>query len=223
VPDGLFRAVRDRQFGHDICFLCGGNLGDGGTEEHVIPRWAQERFDLWNQRLTLLNGTVIPYRQLTVPCCFACNNQYLEPIENAVARATRNGAAAVRALGDQVLFVWLGKIFYGLLYRELFLTADRRDLSVGMIAQPDLLRHFELHHYFLQSCRVRMSFAEEFPASIFVFDVCEPPDRRHGWDFRDNLATMFISCRVGQVGLIAVLQDGGAQRLGGRLSSVGRH
>ncbi|MCH7840191.1 MAG: hypothetical protein IID38_08155 [Planctomycetes bacterium] len=39
----------------------------------------------------------------------------------------------------------------------------------------------------------------------------EPDDVRLGWDFRDELNTMCIACRLGTVGLVAVLQDGGAQ------------
>lgn len=213
LPGGLFQAVLTRRFGADICFLCGDSLANGGTEEHVIPRWAQERFNLWNQRLTILNGTSIPYRYLTVPCCFVCNNLHLQPIETAVSLAASKGAAAVRQLGDRTLFLWLGKIFYGLLYRELFLALDRTDPAGGMITDPTLLREFELHHYFLQSCRVPMTFEDDFPASIFIFDIKEIPDPKHGWDFRDHVPAMFISCRVGKVGMIAALQDGGAQRL----------
>jgi hypothetical protein len=82
-----------------------------------------------------------------------------------------------------------------------------------MITDPELLRQFEVHHLFLQSCRVPMKFEENFPASIFVFDTKEPQNRKFGWDFRDNLMTMFISCRVGKVGFVATLQDGGAQEL----------
>lgn len=210
---GLFSAIRGHTFGKNVCFLCGCDLAGGGTEEHIIPRWAQERFDLWNQKITLLNGTAIPYRLLTVPCCFPCNNLHLQPVEGAVADAVRSGAAAVRDLGDRTLFVWLGKIFYGLLYRELSLLLDRRDPVAGTITDPELMRQFELHHYFLQSCRVRMTFEDDFPASIFVYDTKEPTGREHGWDFRDNLTSMFVSCRVGRVGFVATLQDGGAQRL----------
>lgn len=51
------------------CFLCGTDLMlAGNTDEHVIPKWAQRRYDLWNQTVTLLNGTGLKYSQLTVPC-----------------------------------------------------------------------------------------------------------------------------------------------------------
>src|SRR6185437_5829167 len=74
----LFQAVAKRRFGLSTCFLCGRRLGiRNRSDEHVIPRWVQDRFGLWNERLNLLNGSSIPYRQLTVPCCRTCNNVHL--------------------------------------------------------------------------------------------------------------------------------------------------
>jgi hypothetical protein len=63
----LFSAIRGHTFAKDFRFLCGSDFASGGTEEHVIPRWVQERFDLWDQKLTLLDGTEIPYRLLFHP------------------------------------------------------------------------------------------------------------------------------------------------------------
>ena len=53
-------------FDHHHCFLCGKDSAD--SLEHVFPAWLQRRFQLWDQQLNLLNGTPIPYRNLTVPC-----------------------------------------------------------------------------------------------------------------------------------------------------------
>jgi hypothetical protein len=40
------------------CFLCDADLHTReATSEHVISVWAQRRFELWDQHLTLLNGT----------------------------------------------------------------------------------------------------------------------------------------------------------------------
>ena len=62
----------------DRCFLCGDQLTDAiRSPEHVFPAWLQHRVGLWNQEFTLLNETTIPYRQLTIPCCAECNNEYL--------------------------------------------------------------------------------------------------------------------------------------------------
>lgn len=212
VDNDFFDKVLNRKFGPKTCFLCGCRLTKKNrTEEHVIPRWLQKKYQLYDQRLNLLNGTTIPYRNLTIPCCFSCNNLRLEPLEKRISDAVALGAGAVRAVNHHDLFLWLGKIFYGLLYRELFLSLDRTGKLRGNITDRKLLRRFEMHHLFLQSVRTPMQFSAFSPASIMVVNTQEPSDIRLRWDFRDEIQTMCIACRMGPVGLIAVLQDGGAQ------------
>ncbi|MCE5240029.1 hypothetical protein LLH23_16330 [bacterium] len=118
----------------------------------------------------------------------------------------------MRDLDPRDLFVWLGKIFYGMLYRDLFLPLDVTGQKPGRIASRTLLQAFRTHHLFLQCVRVPMDFPGFFPASVLVVHTQEPQDIRFRWDFRDNYATMFIGCRLGSVGIVAALQDGGAQQ-----------
>ena len=112
--ENLKKDLFSRKYDSRTCFLCGKSFEEIKlTDEHVIPRWAQSRFELWDQKLTLLNRTEIPYRYLTVPCCEDCNSNKLQPVESAVASAVSIGADAVRNLGNKILFLWLGKIFGG--------------------------------------------------------------------------------------------------------------
>ena len=105
-PAILFTPDKQPPFGREFCFLCGVELApDRNTDEHVIPRWIQERYELWTQRLTLLNHTTIPYRQLTIPCCATCNNQHLGKIEMQVQAACDAGREAVLALPPLTLFL----------------------------------------------------------------------------------------------------------------------
>ena len=69
---------RKVRFGQHTCFLCSTPLrSKNRTDEHVFPKWLQNRFNLWNQRLDLINLTDIPYRNLTIPCCKTCNGVHL--------------------------------------------------------------------------------------------------------------------------------------------------
>src|SRR5271155_1476238 len=77
------RAVLESSIAKRRCFACGG-LTSSGTGEHVVPLWLQNKLLLFDERLTLMNGTLIPYRNLTVPCCVACNTGFLSKIENSV-------------------------------------------------------------------------------------------------------------------------------------------
>jgi hypothetical protein len=212
-PRSLFHAVENRRFGRSICFLCGKRLSvKTRTDEHIFPKWLQYRFSLWNRQLTLLNGTNIPYRRLTIPCCRECNTIHLSAIEDKVSTATLKGPKAVAALDALTLFLWLSKIFYGLLYKEFFLVSNRKSGRRTPIVGKRALKAFALHHLFLQAARVPFRFEPAIPASIFIFRVTPPRDMGLRWDFRDCFRLMTVACRVGNVGILAALQDGGAQR-----------
>jgi len=197
----------------ETCFLCGRSLLEGDyTEEHVIPKWAQNRYELWNQEFILLNRTSIPYRQLTVPCCNDCNRHRLKPIEDSVSQTVERGRDAVLSLGHKVLFLWLGKIFYGILYKELSLLLDRSDPNGQTIITPEIVDRYRTHRFFLQQARESIELVDFCPGSIFVFQMQGLPRKELEWDLTDNVNTMFIGCRVGRVALFASLGDGGAQQ-----------
>ena len=139
--ESLIKSLEEFSAAKYRCFLCGKELFSGGyTQEHIIPRWAQKRYQLWDQQLILLNQTSIPYRQLTVPCCDECNKYRLKPIEDSLSQTVEQGKDAVRLLGDKTIFIWLGKILYGLLYKELTLLLDRSDPSAGSIITPEIIQ-----------------------------------------------------------------------------------
>lgn len=92
------------------CFLCGSPVsGETKTREHVFPDWLLNRYNLHNRTITLLNGTHIPYRNLTIPCCDTCNKELLSRIENQVARATLDPKDFLQ-LDEKLVFQWLSKI-----------------------------------------------------------------------------------------------------------------
>lgn len=209
----LFDTIKERTLNDDKCFLCGMELSEKNrSDEHVIPRWAQSRYELWNQLFVLLNNTTIPYKNLKIPCCNKCNNSSLQPIETIMAEAVLEGPDAVSRLDPMVTFNWLGKIFYGLIHRELFLLFNRKVPEEGTIVTPELIERYSLHHTFLQNMHVPMEF-NSHPFSIFVYETKVPDNPKYQWDFSDNLFGMFVSVRMGRVGMVAALQDGGAHGL----------
>jgi hypothetical protein len=211
--DDLMARLRDFSGARNRCFLCGHSLAAANyTDEHVVPAWAQRRHDLWNQKLTLINKTTLSYRNLTVPCCAECNGTHLKPLEDSLAKSVDVGVHAVRALDRSLLFLWLGKIFYGILFKELQLLADRTDPTAGTILTPADIDHYEMHRFFLQQARDRVRLLSFNPGSVFVFPMQDLPSRRIEWDLVDNVQTMFIGVRVGKVGFLAALADGGAQQ-----------
>jgi hypothetical protein len=210
---GLFHAVRDHNFERDICFLCGDRAGR--TVEHVIPKWLQRSFELWDQRIRLLNGTLIPYRALVVPCCGVCNGQHLASLEREVSERVDAGATAVRGMNRVRLAQWLLKVFYGFVYREVFLPSDRSRAESGTILSATDMENFQLLHYILQSIRIPMRFtgySDDVPASIFVFELKEARER--GFDYKDDVVHQCMALRIGRVGVLVAF-DMGAQAVEG--------
>lgn len=215
---GLHEAVRNHDFSENTCFLCGGGIDETNrTDEHVIPKWLLKEFDLWDVTIHLINGTRIPYRKLVVPCCSACNNNHLSPIEDEVAKAFRKGPKGFETVDREVLMVWVIKIFYGLLYREIFLTFDRCNPGLGKIVSPEDMEQFVLLHYILQSARVPMQFncrESDVPCTIFTFNVKEPKNQLVKFDYKDDVVHRALYLRMGRIGLLAAF-DMGAQKFEG--------
>lgn len=207
--DEIFKIVDEHSFTSDKCFLCGCILNEENkTEEHVIPKWLQNKYNLWDQLLTVLNGTDLPYRYLTIPCCRECNNIHLKPFEDKICEAQNNGFDSFIKLDKEIIYLWLSKIFFGVMYKNLFLDVSRKEPTKGKIIPPKYLKHFNTHLLFLQGIRGRHKFIDFFPGSIFIFKTQLPNNIERQWDYMDNHYAMLISMRLGEIGVIAVLQDG---------------
>ncbi len=214
----LYNAIRDHDFSETTCFLCGSDVENNkSSREHVFPKWLLHHFGLWDKPMTLLNGTKLAYRQLVIPCCQSCNNECLSNIEQEVQERFVKGAAELMSMDRERLLVWVLKIFYGLLYRELFLSFDRREPGAGNIVSAEDMEQFQLLHLILQSCRVPMQFSmmeSDIPASLFIFDVQEPQNPDMRFDYKDDIVNRTMYLRLGQVGILAAF-DMGAQTFEG--------
>lgn len=210
----LYDAVRSHDFAETTCFLCGTNIEDTDeTKEHVFPKWLLRHFNLWSKQLTLINGTQIPYRSLVIPCCQSCNNQDLSNIENEVRKNFFSGPQAIKNMDREILMLWVLKVFYGLIYREIFLPLDRRDPIQGTIVTPDDMEQYQLLHYMLQASRTPIRFSQiesDVPASIFVFELKEPENPDLRFDYKDDILARTLYLRLGKVGILAAF-DMGAQ------------
>lgn len=192
------------------CFACGGTPSTG-QGEHVVPLWLQRRFGLLDQRLTLLNGTLLPYRQLTAPCCQACNNGFLRDIENRVIEILDRSGEFTDA--DRLILArWLCKMFLGILVKESSLAFDRRDPSKGSIVPPALLKEFHHAQLLLQSTRKQTVFRclhGAFPCTIYAYRILDVAEFGNFY-LTTHLGGQSIAVRVGNIGMIFV-NDGGLQ------------
>jgi hypothetical protein len=199
----------------EACFLCGSAVdGETRTREHVFPKWLLNRHGIWNARMTLLNGSLIPYSQLTVTCCKTCNGMHLSQLESEVASAFAGGPHHVRLLPEERLYLWLAKFYYGLVFRELNLAVDRRTNQGRTIVSDDILRGYAVHHLLLRRILGKVTWNTS-PGSIFIFDAMDSTDSAATFDYFDAFDGPFVSIRTGSTFVAAFLQDFGAvPRLG---------
>jgi hypothetical protein len=194
--DRFYNPFDAMSFTYDRCFLCGHQLGKKRTTEHVFPKWLQQTFNLINQEIHLLNKTTIPYRKLTIPCCHSCNTIYLSTVENVIKQYYEKGFSEFVKLDKLLIFQWITKIFYGLLFKELSLCMELSDPTQGFITEPEILQGFRTLHTFLQSVRMPFEFVEFHPWSIFMVETHTYGDGRD-FDYHDEFFTLTFSIRMG--------------------------
>jgi hypothetical protein len=204
------RAISDASIAARRCFACGG-APSSGSGEHVIPKWLQNDCHLFDERLTLLNGTYIPYRNLTIPCCIDCNTGFLSSIESAVQALFHRGG--LMHSGERLALArWLSKILIGVLVKETSLLFDRSQPDRGSIVDTGFFDDLRQCHFVLQSARKPTSFTclhGDFPFTFYSYKI---PEYRNGheFDLSTNVAGQSIAVRVGELGVIFI-NDGGFQ------------
>jgi len=199
------------QTGNDRCFLCG-TQRTPITLEHVFPKWLQNRHGLWNQKIGLLNETKIPYRNLLIPCCSTCNQEDLARLESTISTAVLSGYEACSAIDERLLYLWSGKLFYGILRKEITLSRERSKQDPESIFPKELLKSFSDLHLFLQGIRGAHEFPANVPYSVLVCNLHDLGEQRN-FCFRDSLFNMTLAIRMGEIGIIIALEDAGLTKI----------
>jgi hypothetical protein len=196
------------RFGGDACFLCGTDVTPSDTVP-VFPDWLMQHYGFANKQLLLLDKSTITYRELTIPVCPVCRGQHLQPLEHKMAAAHQQGVAGFRALPQRDIFLWLAKMFYGILVRELLNEQNpliRPEHAVG--ENPKMFNKFQSLFKLLQALRVPIEFDDFTPYSLFILEQDDTPDEP-AFEYRDELNTMMFSLKMGKVVLVCHLLDNG--------------
>lgn len=204
----VYNPFNTMSFTYNHCFLCGAQMQNRKSVEHVFPKWLQQKYNLWSKKITLLNRTELPYRKLTIPCCKLCNTKHLSLLEGIVQKAHDKGYNSVINLDRMKLYQWVLKIFFGILFKELSLFLDRKNPEMGKIMESDVLERFKILYLFFQSVRLSVEFEDFNPYSIFIFKTHVKGDEID-FDYYDALVFPFFTIRMGEIGIIACLQDKG--------------
>jgi len=190
---------------NNICFFCKKET-DNITKEDVFPLWLQKKQKLFSEHIGLLNGTKFPYRKIKVPCCAECNNGYLSSIENKVINILDKNKLSEK--DNDILFIWLYKILYGLHYKELFLKENiRQKEKQPTIAKTENLLGYHSTNLFLLYALNQVEFVNFKPYSIFIFDIIDAND--DDYFYFDEYDRLFSMIQIGKKGIICSFQDDG--------------
>jgi hypothetical protein len=165
--------------------------------EHVVPRWLQRRFDLWNQALVLPNGTTLPYRQVTVPVARAHNAKF-GAIESRISQGD--------LIADE-LYLWALKIHIGLLYRDARLRVRQSDPTSSTLLDLSVFSSEVL--FFRQVYDVWRSGLKTKPFPFGSTIVLKVPELADRFDFFHSLATGVVGICLGKAFLLVFLWDQG--------------
>lgn len=191
----------------DHCFLCGAKLNDENrTKEHIYPKWFQTKFNLWNEHLILLNSTRIPYRNLTIPCCNACNSEMSKYIEEPMKKAFEKGYESFIEADRDVIFSWLNKIAFGILFKETTLKKELSTQNSDTIFSEDKIYERKIQHIFLKSSVGKVKYQFEKPYSLLIFKI-NNLDNRYWSTESPELKTFYMM--ASNIGVICHLMDNG--------------
>lgn len=205
IPYGI--PLKNFPISRNHCFLCGTELHENNrSEEHVYPKWLQNKFNLWTQRLGLLNNTSILYKDLKVPCCKKCNLKMSYELEKPMEQAVSGGFDKLSTIDHDTIYLWLSKLAYGVLYKELSLSIDRSNPEKGFIVDESDFRERETEFLLMQTILSNGEFVGEKPYSMLLFRITEDEKFDKYWAF-ESPDTHTFCMRMNDIGIISNLMD----------------
>jgi hypothetical protein len=205
----LYNPFKTFDFRNDKCFLSGDATSPLAVR--VLPNWLIEMAGLTGQeQIKLLDESIRTYESLVVPASTTIYADAISPLEQQMEVAFAKGYEGVSALPQLTLFQWIGKLMYSFLYIEMQGAIRLKQLSGdGMNMSQGLMHKFGNLHLMLQSIYREVEFENFEPWSIIVVPL-ENADT--GFSFRDEINTLIFSLKFKDFGIVACLQDNGANK-----------
>jgi len=208
MPISLFNPFETLHFDNETCFLSGKDLQSADESISVFPEWILDRFTLKDKKFRMLDQvTGIRYGELKLPCSPEVKNAF-NTLEEEIQTAFTNGYEEIKKIDEQKLFLWMGKLVYGVLYNDLTLEMSRTEKKEKNFKMSPLLRkRFGKFHLMLQSLMVPMEFRGLKPWSIQIVKLKYSNDT---FNYKDEPIRLNFSLGMNGFGIVACLQDNGA-------------
>jgi len=203
----LYNPFQKFLFDDKHCFLSGAPLQSADEQIQVFPLWLMQAFHLEEKPFKLLDESIITYKTLKLPCA-TDTALSLEQLDQQIKAAFKKGYTAVKELDKLLLFQWIGKLVYGIIFNEIQAGIRQQVMSgEALNFSQALAKKFTHLHFMLQSIIRPITFDGALPFSIHVFPVDNAPST---FNYRDEINTLVFSLRMNDFGIVACLQDNGA-------------
>jgi hypothetical protein len=207
----IYQPFKNFDFKYKNCFLSGDSFSSPLTEINILPDWLLQVANFsGEEQIKLLDESVRSYNTLKVPCSTEVLENFVQPLEDKIARAFAEGYAGVSALDPLDLFNWIGKFMYSLIYIEMNAAVRLQQISDdGVNMSQGLMHKFGNLNAMIQSIYRDVVFEDFTPWSIVVVPL---QDVETPFSFRDEINTLTFSLKLKDFGIIACLQDNGTNK-----------
>jgi len=203
----LYNPFATLHFDEHSCFLSGDDLNGNNEIINVFPDWVLDDYDFRERNFEMMDTVnQTTYGALTLPCSKRVKKA-MDELDAEVKSAFDKGFEAVEALDHQKLFLWAGRMVYGVLYQELMIERMRSEKrGIEFELSKTLKKRFAYFHLMLQSLISPVRFTENKAWSIALVRLKYSKDI---FNYRDDAVNLIFSLGFNGFGIIAVLQDNG--------------
>ncbi|MBU3073868.1 hypothetical protein [Clostridium estertheticum] len=186
------------------CIMCREELSDESrTEEHIYPKWLQNRFNLWNQKIILPNGSATYYRQFTVPCCKQCNGETMSEWEKKIQYAVEKGYNEFIKLDEEIVVWWLLKIYYSKIVKESLFKENIKDPKSRKMITDEFLAKYNGIYFYMCELLKGVKFNDPKPYELYLFQSNGTND----FDYIDDISRQVLYMQLNDILIVCVFDS----------------
>lgn len=205
----LYHPFEKMAFDNSHCFLSGEALEKDQPFLPVFADWLTESYRLKDMPFKMLDESMLSYADIVLPCSETVKAK-LETLEKTIQTAFENGYEAVKALDEDLIFLWVAKTVYGVIFKEIQVAIKQQHTyDDGFNMSQGLIHKFQMLHNMLQKVNQPVAFEDFKPYSLFI---CPVKNVENEFAYRDEINTLSFSLRIKDFGILISLQDNGANK-----------
>ncbi|WP_443945039.1 hypothetical protein ACJVDH_19300 [Pedobacter sp. AW1-32] len=207
---GLYNPFQNFDFLYKVCFLSGKTFSSPVVQVPLLPKWLLNQAGLTGEeQIQFLDESIRSYNSLAIPVNSEINTQFLDPLEEKIAKAFSEGYQAVSALPELDVFNWIGKFLYGFIYAEMNSALRKEMTADGLNMSQSLMMKFANLNFMMQNLYTSIELEDFTPWSITIVEL---ENGETPFSFRDEINTLTFSLKMKDFGIVACLQDNGTNK-----------